>query len=197
MGSLPSDLDRPRDTSILSPMPWFALFLVISSTRLQREPYCLPQAQAVLNGIGLDTADDSVLVRLGPPSRRNTRPGRDDGGAYQVRELIYPHLQVELGRNGRVERLLTTSQGASTPAGIRIGQTMEAVTQRLGISYWMDEFEEVTWTPPLCDDGPLDVVVGTAEVTFTWAPVPGPFDPKRPLEQERRLAKLEMTHYGP
>lgn len=197
MGSVPADPHRPRDSSILSPMFWFALFLLLGDPGSRPAPYCLPQAQAAIGGIRLDTPVDSVLARLGRPMSRRTRVAADDGGDYTTVELIYAHLRVDLGRDSQVERMVTTSAGTATPAGIRIGQTLTEVAQRLGISSWMDEFEEVTWTPPLCEDGPINTDAASLEVTFTWAPIPGPFDPKRPLEQERKLVKLEMSHYGP
>lgn len=178
-------------------MFWFALVLLFGDPGSHQAPYCLPQAQAALGGIRLDFPGDSVLARLGRPMDRRTRIAADDGGDYTIVELIYGHLQVDLGRDSQVERMVTISAGTATPAGIRIGQTLTEVAQRLGISSWMDEFEEVTWTPPLCDDGPLNTSAPSPEVTFTWAPIPGPFDAQRPLEQERKLVKLEMSHYGP
>jgi hypothetical protein len=83
------------------------------------------------------------------------------------------------------------------PSGVRVGQTIPEVTRRLRLPDDLEELEEVTWSPPVCDDGPLEAVLGSLEVTFTWTPVPGPFDPVRPLAQIRRLSKIEMTYYGP
>jgi hypothetical protein len=159
--------------------------------------YCLPQSQAALGGIPLDAPKEVVLKHLGKPQRQRSTTGEDDGGAYTVTQLLYPRLQVDLGRGEHVELLLTSRPGVTTPAGIQVGQTLEEVARRLGIPDTLSELTGAHWSPRLCDDGPLDTYAVEPGVTFFWEPVPGPLDPAGRLSQAIRLARIQMDYYGP
>jgi hypothetical protein len=158
--------------------------------------YCLPQRFLVLAGIRLDTPEDSVSRLLGPALRRSNSRSRDDGGEYDIVTLHYQEMEVELDRGGRVAVLRTTSRRAAMAGGVRVGQTMEEVTGRLRTPPDLEELEEITWAPPICDDGPL-VAAGGTGATLTWTSAPGLFDVNRPWSQKRSLARIELYHGRP
>ncbi len=159
--------------------------------------YCFPQVHAALDGVHLDDPMDSVLIRLGQPlSRRTRHPPPEDPEGFLMIELTYAHLQVDIGRGRRVERLATMSPDVRMPNGIRVGMSLTEVTRRLGLADSLDELRKATWNPPLCE-GPLDVAVYTPDITFAWTPQPGPFESIRPAHGRRRVAKIELASYGP
>lgn len=176
------------------PLPLAVAVVLILHPPTRAPDYCLRQSEAALNGVHLAMPHDSVVGLLGEPGSRTTRRGEDDGGAYETLILAYPGLQVEVGREERVERMVATGRGARMPTGVRVGQRLEEVLRRLGAPE-SEELEEVTWSPPLCEDGPLDPVSVT--IAFSWTPVQGPFETGRPLNQVTRLVQIELARQGP
>jgi hypothetical protein len=57
----------------------------------------------------------------------------------------------------------------------------------------LEELEEVTWSPLLCEEHPTTVNSPLPEVTFTWAIVQEPNDQARWWVQARRLTKIELA----
>ncbi len=160
-------------------------------------PFCLPQVEASLAGVQLGMSGDSVVRRLGRPPHRRAASGEDDGGTFPIQVLVYRDLEVEVGRGHVVQRITTTSPRVHSPAGVHVGQTIAEVAARLAAPDTVIDLIRVSWAPPLCEDGPLDVAVGVAEVRYEWGPVSGPFDPTRPPPMSRQLVRLVLEAYGP
>lgn len=178
---------RTKVITSLTWLFWLPLSIETRGDRANLTDYCLPPADAAINAIRLDAPRDSVLKWLGQPEES---PASAAEGAI----LSYRTVHVEIGPNGRVVRILTTHPGSEMPNGVRVGQSLEEVLERLKAPDSLEELEEVTWSPLVCEDaGSFDREQLLPEVTFTWAPVAAPNNPARPLVQERRLAKIELA----
>jgi len=148
--------------------------------------YCLPQAQLVLSGVELGTDSVTVRARLGTPLREVPDTSEDDGGAYPVRRLFYPRLELAIGRN-KVELLSTTEPGLSLPSGIRVGMTIGEVGRRLGLESPAQYLRGDTLAPIACDGGRHSP--GLAGLSLVFGPAPRP--------AARRLAKILLIEFGP
>jgi hypothetical protein len=150
------------------------------------DTYCLPQTELSLADLSLGDSARTVRRALGPPLRAVRDSGEDDGGVYPVLHLYYRDLLVDLGRN-RVELLSTTSLRVQLSSGVRVGMTLDQVTDRLGLPRADQYLRADTLGPASCHDGPHDP--GLAGLYLIFGP-PGAGNP-------RRLVKIEMSEFGP
>ena len=127
-----------------------------------------------------------VQEALGRPVRQHRSSSEDDGGQYEVLQLTYRSIEVDIGRGQRVERLATTSPTVALPSGVRVGLTLGAVAERLHLSNTAQRLRGDTLTPSVCwgDDYNPDLAV----IRLVFA---------APSGAERRLARIELTNYGP
>ena len=91
---------------------------------------CLPPSEFQLRGVALTSLSSMARKTLGPPLRVKTGTGEDDGGRYEVQTFHYRDLEFEDVR-GFVDRLETHSPQVTTPSGLQVGLSFEAVQQNL------------------------------------------------------------------
>ncbi|HTS87267.1 MAG TPA: hypothetical protein VMG41_02150 [Gemmatimonadales bacterium] len=148
------------------------------------ENYCLPQTEAALEvPLGATRAD--LAKAFGAPLRHARRAGRDADGPYQITQLGYPHLDADIGRDDRIERLATGDSAVATPSGVRVGQSLPQMMPRLGLPA-SATLSSRTWSPEFCQRGPL--IPGHAHITFTFDSTAKPGGP--------RLVRIEMRQGG-
>jgi hypothetical protein len=150
------------------------------------DTYCLPQIQLSLAGVSLGDSARTVRRVFGRPLRVVRDSGQDDGGVYQVLHLHYRDLLVDLGRN-RVELLSTTSPRVQLPSGVRVGMTLNQVSDHLRLPNADQYLRADTLGPVSCHDGPHDP--GLAGLYLIFSPLRA--------ATLRTLVKIEMTEFGP
>jgi hypothetical protein len=150
------------------------------------ETYCLPQAQLKLGGLELLADSQEVRKKLGRPLRLLRDSSEDDGGKYSVLHLIYPHLQVDIGRD-HVERLATKSTVFGLPAGVRVEMSIEEVGRRLELANPAQYLTGDTLMPVTCRGARHSA--DFARVSFIFG--------SPSMTGERQLVQLVLTEYGP
>jgi hypothetical protein len=160
-------------------------------------PYCISQRYLGLAGVRLGMPEDSVRRILGSPHREARSEAAAEGGLHERVILHFHHVEVELSRGRSVTRLIATGPRAMMPGGVRPGQTVEEVVGRLSAPEELEELDEVTWSPAVCQSGPMDSLAGSVTVSFTWVTGPGSFDVHRSRNQSRVLSRIELSHLGP
>jgi len=171
----------------------FLLFLALclaTSGRSQTAPYCVPYPELRVGGVTFGDRIASVRRRLGSPQRVDSTWSEGDGAGYRVLVYHYGGLAISF-RRGRVEAVDVSDSTAATPSGVRVGQTLQEVGQRLGVD--LRGLGSRRWEPPVC--GESDVTVTNFIVTFSNPR--GPFDPPATGPVVRRVVSIHIEEYWP
>jgi hypothetical protein len=158
-----------------------------TSGRSQTRPYCVPYRELRVGGVRFGDRIGAVRRRLGSPQRVDSAW---DGVGSRVLVYHYGGLAISFGR-GRVEAVDVSDSTAATPSGVRVGQTLEEVGQRLGVD--LRGLGSRTWAPPVC--GASDVAIINFIVTFSNPR--GPFDPFPAVPVIRRVVSIHIEEYWP
>ncbi len=85
-----------------------------------RDTTCVRQSELALGRVRLAASLTEVQEALGRPVRQHRSSSEDDGGQYEVLQLTYRSIEVDIGRGQRVERLATTSPTVALPYGCAV-----------------------------------------------------------------------------
>ncbi len=148
----------------------------------------MPQSEFVLGRVRLDAPAADVNDSLGKPHRQRRSSSEDDGGQYELLQLSYVNLNVDIGRGGRVERLATTSSALALPSGVHVGMNLREVAQRLHLSHAASQpRDEKLWLGACLGDGLGDYGPETS-LHLLFRAAPG---------GEPRLVEIELSNHGP
>jgi hypothetical protein len=156
----------------------------------QTRPYCVPYRELRLGGVTFGDRIATVRRRLGSPQRVDSTWSEGDGAGYRVLVYHYGGLAISFGR-GRVEAVEVSDSTAATASGVRVGQTLEEVGQRLRVD--LRGLGSRRWDPPVC--GESDVTITNFIVTFSSPR--GPFDPPPAVLVVRRVVSIHIEEYWP
>lgn len=87
---------------------------------------CIKYENMVLMGVKLKDSEERVIRNLGKPFKSRSRVEKGEDGNYPNNTLYYNNLEVEIVW-GEVTRILTRSERAALPGGVRVGMEYEEV----------------------------------------------------------------------
>lgn len=106
-----------------------ANFTVVNLTEISTDTPTIPREQVVLGGISPDTTVAEVKQRLGQPLSEKVEETECCGSLVN---LEYPNFSLGLLQEGGVFQMSATHRDVATGAGVRVGDTHEAVTNAYG-----------------------------------------------------------------
>ena len=141
---------------------------------------CVSYSELAFAGIPIDADETFVRQKLGEPLKKEVGQGEDDGGYYDVVQLIYPEMRVHIGRDGRIESLFTQSKSVALPSGVRIGMSRDQVLAKWPLEDQRLEHRPSHQSVAVCNDHEAPVL------EFFIA-----------FDAQGRLAEAEINLYGP
>jgi hypothetical protein len=149
------------------------------------DSHCVRQSALALGRVRLAAYVSDIHDNLGAPLREHHSSSEDDGGRYEVLQLQYEALDVDIGRGHRIERLVTTSPAVALPSGVHVGMTLGETARRLHLRDASERLHGDTLAPTVCSG---DDVGPEARILLIFPATSG---------GEPRLAKIELTNHGP
>ncbi|HWM94367.1 MAG TPA: hypothetical protein VN493_26665 [Thermoanaerobaculia bacterium] len=141
---------------------------------------CVSYSELAFGGIPIGADENFVRQKLGKPLKKEAGQSEDDGGHYEVTQLTYPEIRVDIGRGGRIESLFTRSKGVALPSGVRIGMSRDQVLAKWPLEDQRPEHKPSHLSVAVCDDHNAPVL------EFFIA-----------FDAHDRLAEAEINLYGP